>query len=190
MSKTKKELKEEAAPEFTTQEAEQNLEWNARRVLTRMNYKMHTNAVKEYIIPKSALPADQLEEEYKNEADLLNLALFGCTSKEWKAIHPEWAAKGKRLRDTATIGQLTVLSNIESINAVLMKKGISKEERLLCLKEIAATQLKNLEQLDQLKAVDSPGKKSMVAQSFSSFDKYLGEASTGLAHMKPRVSAG
>lgn len=183
MSKIKKEkLKEKITP--------QNREWNARRVLTRMNYKMHTNAIKEFIIPKSSLPADQLSEEYKNEADVLNLALFGCTSQEWKTANPEWAAKGKRLRDTATIGELTVLSNIESINAVLMKKGINKEDRLVCLQEIAATQLENLKQLDELKFNGRAKRKTNVTHSFSSFDKYLKEASAALSHVSPRMSAG
>lgn len=104
-----------------------NLEWDARRELSKTNYRIHTDAVKEHIIPqiKSSKPAWK----YAEEADLINLALFGTTAKKWSENNPTRALQGENLRDSASINELIVLSNLESYNAQMIKEGTQKEER-------------------------------------------------------------
>ena len=116
------------------------LEWNFQRTLTKVNYHIHTDAIKENLIPK-AITKQQSNFVYANEADLLNVALFGITAKEWRIQNPE--SKGN-IRDEACIEQLVVLSNMESINALLIGKEISQSERLAELNKVAITQMKSL----------------------------------------------
>lgn len=97
------------------------LDWNLQRTLTKINYHIHTDAIKECLIPKE-LSRSQMSFVYANEADLLNMALFGITAKEWREANPH--ADGN-IRDAATIEQLIVLSNLESINAVLINQGVA-----------------------------------------------------------------
>lgn len=117
-----------------------NLEWNLQRTLAKVNYRIHTDAIKENLIPP-ALPKEKINYVYADEADMLNMALFGMTAKQWRDKNPE--AQGN-IRDAATIEQLVVLSNLESINAVLIHQGLSQPERLLQLNKIAITQMKSL----------------------------------------------
>ncbi|MFD1631256.1 KilA-N domain-containing protein [Pseudopedobacter beijingensis] len=116
------------------------LEWNLQRTLAKVNYRIHTDAIKENLIPKE-ITKQQITFVYANEADLLNVALFGKTAKEWREQNPE--AKGN-IRDEATIEQLVVLSNMESINALLIGKNFSQSERLTELNKVAITQMKSL----------------------------------------------
>ena len=115
------------------------LEWNLQRTLSKINYKIHTDAIKEIIIP--TLSKSQINFVYANEADLLNVALFGLTAKQWKENNPD--TKGN-MRDNASIEQLVVLSNMESINALLIEQGLQQKERLIQLNKVAVTQLKSL----------------------------------------------
>jgi hypothetical protein len=127
-----------------------NLEWNLQRTLAKVNYHIHTDAIKENLIPAALSPA-QKSFVYANEADLLNVALFGMTAKEWRDANPK--AVGN-IRDAATLEQLVVLSNLESINAVLIYQGLTQSERLLQLNSVAITQmisLVNNKQIKQLK---------------------------------------
>ena len=116
------------------------LEWNLQRTISKINYRIHTNAIKENLIPKEI---DRLQSNYiyANEGDLLNVALFGMTAKDWREENPE--TKGN-IRDEATIEQLVVLSNMESINALLIQQDLSPNERLLQLNKVAITQMKSL----------------------------------------------
>jgi len=126
------------------------LEWNLQRTLAKVNYQIHTDAIKEYLIPK-VLSKQQINFVYANEADLLNVALFGRTAKEWRDANPK--AKGN-IRDDASLEQLVVLSNLESINAVLIHQCLSQPERLKQLNKIAITQMKSLlgsKQIEKLK---------------------------------------
>jgi hypothetical protein len=123
------------------------LEWNLQRTLAKVNYHIHTDAVKEHLIPKELSKA-QMSFVYANEADLLNVALFGITAKQWREANPE--AKGN-IRDEATIEQLVVLSNLESIHAVLIQQGITQPDRLHQLNQIAISQMKSLLQHSSLK---------------------------------------
>jgi hypothetical protein len=116
------------------------LEWNLQRTLSKINYKIHTDAIKENLIPKE-LQKNQITFVYANEADLLNVALFGITAKEWRETNPD--ADGN-IRDQATIEQLVVLSNMESINSVLIHQGLDQKERLLQLNKMAITQMNSL----------------------------------------------
>ena len=124
-----------------------HLEWNFQRTLAKVNYRIHTDAIKENLIPKE-ITKQQSVFIYANEADLLNVALFGMTAKEWRDKNPD--AKGN-IRDEATIEQLVVLSNMESINALLIRNEISQSERLIELNKVAITQMKSLLENNNLK---------------------------------------
>ncbi|WP_417609508.1 KilA-N domain-containing protein [Owenweeksia hongkongensis] len=116
------------------------LEWNLQRTLAKVNYQIHTDAIKESLIPNEITKL-QASFVYANEADLLNVALFGITAKEWRESNPD---KKGNIRDAATLEQLVVLSNMESINALLIQQGLSQGERLLQLNKVAITQMKSL----------------------------------------------
>ncbi len=116
------------------------LQWNFQRTLAKVNYHIHTDAIKGNLIPKNITTA-QKNHIYANEADLLNVALFGKTAKEWRDENPE--SKGN-MRDDATIEQLVILSNIESINAMLIHQKMEQAERLEKQNIIAITQMKSL----------------------------------------------
>jgi hypothetical protein len=116
------------------------LEWNLQRTLSKINYRIHTDAIKETLIPPQ-LTRQQTGTIYASEADLLNMALFGKTAAEWRKENP---GKSGNIRDEATLEQLVVLSNLESINAVLLRQELSQSERLQQLNAIAISQIKSL----------------------------------------------
>jgi len=116
------------------------LEWNLQRTLAKVNYRIHTDAIKENLIPKE-LSKQEINFIYANEADLLNMALFSKTALQWRNENPD--AEGN-IRDMASIEQLVVLSNLESINAVLIHQGLPQPERLHQLNQVAITQMKSL----------------------------------------------
>ena len=116
------------------------LSWNVKRLLSKANYHIHTDAIKNAILPKLNISQMKQGLIYASEADLLNLALFGCTAKQWQEANPE-LAKTMNIRDAATINQLIVLSNIESLNAELIKLDISKDDRFTILRRTAEEQL-------------------------------------------------
>ncbi|MGY6088720.1 DNA-binding protein [Avibacterium paragallinarum] len=129
---------------------ENKLEWNVKRILSKANYRIHTDAIKDHLIP-NLLNTKQHAFVYSSEADILNQALFGQTAKEWKDANPK--LKGN-MRDHATIEQLTVLAGLESQNALLIQQGIPQEERLAILNRLAIQQMKSLLQtkaIEQLK---------------------------------------
>jgi hypothetical protein len=124
-------------------EEEQNnksLEWNLQRTLSKINYRIHTDAIKDKIIPK-IVTKEQTMFVYANEVDLLNVALFGKTAKQWREQN---SGKEGNIRDTATLEQLVVLSNMESINALLIRQGLPQNARLLQLNNVAITQMRSL----------------------------------------------
>jgi len=120
--------------------SDKSSEWNLQRMLSKINYRIHTDAIKDEIIPK-IVTKEQAVHIYANEADLLNVALFGKTAVQWRDENPE--SKGN-IRDYATLEQLVVLSNMESINALLIRQGLSQEKRLLQLNSVAITQMQSL----------------------------------------------
>ncbi|HEB62620.1 MAG TPA: KilA-N domain-containing protein [Bacteroidetes bacterium] len=130
-----------------------NLEWNFKRIISKANYHIHTDAVKNYILPKKNYDKNKEWLIYSDEADLLNVTLFGCTAKDWRDANPKYAKQGMNIRDIASINELAVLSNLESMNAELIKNGIEKEKRYLKLKEISDYQLTILNEKDFMKAL-------------------------------------
>jgi len=117
-----------------------SLAWNLNRTLSKLNYRIHTDAIKEHIIPATVTPA-QAAMVYASEADLLNVALFGQTAKQWREANPELDGN---MRDHAAIEQLLVLANLEGMNAELIQMGLSQGERLKRLNEIAIRQMQTL----------------------------------------------
>ena len=130
-----------------------NLEWNFKRIISKANYHIHTDAVKKHILPQKDYEKDKEWLIYAEEADLLNVALFNCTAKDWREANPEYSNKGMNIRDIASINELAVLSNLESLNAEMIKSGIDKEIRYLKLKEIATYQITILNEKDYMKAL-------------------------------------
>lgn len=126
------------------------LEWDAKRFLSKSNYLIHTDAVKHYVLPQKNYTKNMEWLAYADEADLLNVILFGCTAKEWRDANPE-LAKHSNIRDFASIAELTVLSNLETHNAELIKSGMAKEERFKVLQEIAQYQLRVLAEAERIK---------------------------------------
>lgn len=110
-----------------------NLEWNVKRIVSKTNYHIHTEAVKNHILPVSTKWNKNYE--YANEADILNIALFGCTAKDWKKENPERVKAGENIRDSASINELIVLSNMESLNAGMIREGVDKKARLAALQK-------------------------------------------------------
>lgn len=116
------------------------LEWNLQRTLAKINYHIHTDAIKENLIPQE-VSGKQMSLTYASEADLLSVALFGITAADWRSSNPGEAGN---VRDHASLEQLVVLSNLESINAVMIQQGLSQGERLKQLNQIAIMQMKSL----------------------------------------------
>ena len=123
------------------EEEQKQLGWTAKRELSKINYRIHTDAIKSHLIPEEVTPA-QASIIYAEEADVLNVAMFGMTAKQWREANPE--LKGN-IRDYATINELICLSNMENINAVLINDGVPQGERLVKLNRIAIQQMQVLE---------------------------------------------
>lgn len=132
------------------------LGWNLQRTLAKINYRIHTDAIRDTLIPPTVTKA-QAAVTYANEADLLNVALFGQTAKQWRDAHPD--AEGN-VRDHASLEQLVVLTNLESLNSVLIRQGLPASERLLKLNEIAISQLRTLLSAGVAKRLPARGKSS------------------------------
>ena len=125
-------------------EEQRLLGWSAKRELSKINYRIHTDAIKQNLIPAEVTPA-QASVIYANEADVLNVAMFGVTAKQWRDTHPD--LKGN-IRDYATINELICLSNMENLNAVFIEQGMPQSERLVKLNQIAIHQMSVLESGD------------------------------------------
>lgn len=135
-------------------EAETNqyqLEWDVRRVLASSTYVAHTDAVKEKIIPK-VLPW-RAQYQYADEADILNLAVFGITAADWRKVNPERVKRKENLRDSASIIELLILEELQLQNAEFIRKGMSKEERFSKLREMAISKRTALEKIDPIKGL-------------------------------------
>lgn len=120
-----------------------NQDWNLSRALAKINYHFQTEAIKDKIIPR-LVTFEQVSHVYAHEADLLNVALFGCTAQQWRKSHPEIKNPKINLRDSATLEQLIVLSNLESLNSVLIHQNLSQSQRLIQLNQVAIRQLNSL----------------------------------------------
>lgn len=125
-------------------------DWNLKRVIAKTNYKIHTDAIKNNLIPENVSSKHQ-NITYANEADMLNVALFGMTAKEWREKNP--TAKGN-IRDNATVSQLIVLANMESLNATYIREGLSQKERLIKLNQEAIYQLTTFKNNTNIKKIE------------------------------------
>ena len=127
--------------EIEARERHEALEWSVRRILTKINYSVHTDAIKETLIPPRLAQNKASGLVYAGEADILNMALFGMTAGQWRAQNPE--AKGN-IRDQATTEQLLVLANLEAINAELIRQGFGEDKRVIILNEAAIKQMRSI----------------------------------------------
>ena len=134
------------------EEEQKLLGWSAKRELTKINYRIHTDAIKQNLIPQELTPA-QKSFVYADEADMLNVAMFGKTAREWREENPD--LKGN-IRDYASINQLICLSNMENLNAVFINEGLAQSERLEKLNKIAIQQMKVLENVDDKRLLKLP----------------------------------
>ena len=130
-------------------EEQKQLGWSAKRELAKINYHIHTDAVREHLIPIE-LTKEQINYVYANEADVLNMALFGKTAKQWRDANSD--LKGN-IRDYAGINELICLSNLENLNAVFINEGLSQSERLVRLNKIAIQQMEVLENVEKRKVL-------------------------------------
>ncbi|MBQ9455672.1 MAG: KilA-N domain-containing protein [Thermoguttaceae bacterium] len=140
--------------EFQRFKEEENklIGWSAKRELAKINYQIHTNAIKQNLIPPEIDP-NKIPFIYANEADVLNVAMFGMTAQEWRRNNPE---KKGNIRDYATINELICLSNLENLNAVFINDGLPQSERLIRLNQIA---------ISQMKILTEPAKRSLLVSS-------------------------
>lgn len=122
-----------------------SLNWNINREISKINYRIHTDAIKENLLPE--LTPAQISATYANEADMLNVALWGITAKQWREGNPE---KNGNIRDDASLNELLVLANMESYNAILIEQGKTQSERLVLLRDLAAKQLKTLTRINTI----------------------------------------
>lgn len=153
------------------------IEWNVKRVLSKANYQIHTNAIKTHIVPKAGYSQAKEWLLYADEADLLNIVLFGCTAKQWREANPQRVLNGENIRDMASINELAILSNIESLNSTLIKSNIPRKERFKILAETVKDQRKILDSVDFIKTVKKVNDTTFIdeqkKQPESNFDKQL-----------------
>lgn len=141
-----------------------NLEWNVKRLLSKTNYIIQTDAVKNYILPKTDYETDKHWLAYAEEADILNVALFGCTAKDWRNVNPKLTEQRMNIRDIASINELAVLSNLESMNADMIRENIGKEERFLKLKAVAKYQIEILNDNNYIKTLKKKSEETYIAE--------------------------
>ena len=127
-----------------------NLEWDVHRMLSKTNYQVHTDAVKDKLVPKVHWNKSLI---YADEADLLNVALFGLTAKQWREANPERATRGENIRDSASINELIIISNLESYSSVLIREGLDKKERFIKLQNMAESQRISLGGVDPMRSL-------------------------------------
>jgi len=130
-----------------------NLEWNVKRILSKTNYHIQTDAIKEHILPQKNYTKDKEWLIYAEEADLLNVAMYNCTAKDWREANPKHAKKGMNIRDFSSINVLVVLSNLENLNAVMITENIEKPERFIQLNKVAKSQLSTLDGKNFMKSL-------------------------------------
>lgn len=138
-----------------------NVEWNIKRVLSKVNYQIHTDAINRYIIPKLTM-SQKKEWIYADEADMLNIIMFGCTAKQWREANPQRVLNGENIRDMASINELAILSNMETLNSTLIKQGIERRQRVRILSEMAKEQKQVLEGYDFVKSVKRTSDSALI----------------------------
>lgn len=159
-------------------EAEQkalNPDWTVKRLLTKVNYRIQTDAVRDHLLPALNLSQSKERFEYAEEADVLNLAVFGITAKDWRETNSSRALQGYNLRDDAGTHELAVIANLEVINAMLMKDQHPRAQRLKYLSEMAADQLRSLSKLDIQRSMEATQRRAQLppAKPVNAFDASL-----------------
>lgn len=139
--------------------------WDLRRFLSKANYRLQTDAVKDVLVPLKNLPKDKIGILYATEADLLYQAMYGYTAKQWKEANPELALTGKNMRDYATVYQLIVLNGLEVVNAELIRSGLDIEERYKVLCRSAFQQLKSLKASNSIDDIDYDSPHTLIESS-------------------------
>jgi len=142
-----------------------NLEWNVKRILSKTNYYIQTDAIKNFILPDKNYEKEKEWLIYAEEADLLNVLLFHCTAKDWRDANPDLAKKSSNIRDIASINELAILSNLETLNAQMIKEKVSKSDRFTKLKEIAKYQQSVLSEKDFMKTLKKLNENIYVEQN-------------------------
>jgi len=130
-----------------------NLEWDVRRIMTKVNYALHTDAVQKFVIPKSVKPLDKQHFEFAEEADILNMALYGYTAKQWRDANQDHASNNKNMRDFSSITDLLIMSNLETLSAQLIQTNLTKQQRYAYLKKMADEQKVQFEKIDIVKSI-------------------------------------
>lgn len=143
----------------------ENPEWNLRRLMSKGQYAIQSEAVKRYKIPSMCLPDNMIYTAYAEEGDILNIAIFGSSAKEWRVAHPDLFIKGKNQRDFASVNQLSVLCTIEGMNAEMIKNKIMPSERLTILTRIAKEHIGTLDRIS--------AEKSLKKASSGKFNAYI-----------------
>ena len=141
-----------------------NLEWNVKRILSKTNYLIHTDAIKEHIVPKKNYSKNNEWIAYAEEADLLNVAMYECTAKDWRDANPKYAKQGLNIRDFSSINELVVLSNLENLNAIMIGENIVKLERYKQLRKIAISQLNTLVNKDFMKSLKKLNDRTFIEE--------------------------
>jgi hypothetical protein len=141
-----------------------NLEWNVKRILSKTNYLIHTDAIKEHIIPKRNYSKNDEWIIYAEEADLLNVSMYECTAKDWREANPEHTKKGLNIRDFSSINELVVLSNLENLNSIMISENINKIERYKQLRKVAISQLKTLDNKDFMKSIKKLNERTFIEE--------------------------
>lgn len=153
-----------------------DIEWSVKRVISKANYQVQTDAIKKYIVPKAGYKKAKEWLLYANEADLLNIVLFGCTAKDWRESNPQRVLNGENIRDMASINELAILSNIESLNSTLIKNGLDKRNRFKILSDTVKEQKETLNKIDYIKSVKKTSSTIFIEEQnkdISNFDKRL-----------------
>lgn len=153
-----------------------DIEWNVKRVISKANYQVQTDAIKKYIVPKAGYKKAKEWLLYANEADLLNIVLFGCTAKDWRESNPQRVLNGENIRDMASINELAILSNIESLNSTLIKNGLDKRNRFKILSDTVKEQKETLNKIDYIKSVKKTSSTIFIEEQnkdISNFDRSL-----------------
>lgn len=138
------------------------LEWNVKRILSKANYQVQTDAIKKYIVPKARYSKAKEYILYTDEADLLNIVLFGCTAKDWRELNPTRVLNGENIRDMASINELAILSNIESLNSTLIKNGLTKKHRFKILSDTVKEQRETLDKIDFINTIKKENNSTFI----------------------------
>lgn len=138
------------------------LEWSVKRILSKANYQVQTDAIKKYIVPKANYSKAKEYILYTDEADLLNIVLFGCTAKDWRELNPTRVLNGENIRDMASINELAILSNIESLNSTLIKNELTKKHRFKILTDTVKEQRETLDKIDFISSLKKENNSTFI----------------------------